>query len=118
MTIEWEFKYPLVSVQALDRGISDHTPLLLDTGAATFKGNNRQFRMELSWFTHDDFYAWVTEIWRKSVRGNNSVQRWNKKMSALRSHLRGWAKNNVGIYKQQKGNLISTIDKLDVEKVS
>jgi hypothetical protein len=33
----------------------------------------------------------------------------------LRSHLRGWAANNVGIYKQQKGNLISTIDKLDVE---
>jgi hypothetical protein len=42
------------------------------------------------------------------------VQRWNKKC-VLRSHLRGWAANNVGIYKQQKGNLISTIDKLDVE---
>jgi hypothetical protein len=39
-------------------------------------------------------------------------------MSALRSHLRGWAKNNVGIYKQQKGNLISTIDKLDAEAES
>jgi hypothetical protein len=32
MTTEWEFKYPLVSVRALDRGMSDHTPLLLDTG--------------------------------------------------------------------------------------
>jgi hypothetical protein len=39
-------------------------------------------------------------------------------MSALRSHLRGWATNNVGIYKQQKGNLISTMDKLDVEAES
>jgi hypothetical protein len=74
--------------------------------------------MELSRFTHDDFYAQVIEIWCKPVRGNNSVHRWNKKMSALRSHLRGWAKNNVGIYKQQKGNLISTIDKLDVETES
>jgi hypothetical protein len=27
-------------------------------------------------------------------------------------------KNNVGIYKQQKGNLISTIDKLDAEAES
>jgi hypothetical protein len=29
MTAEWEFKYPLVTVHALDRGISNHTPLLL-----------------------------------------------------------------------------------------
>jgi hypothetical protein len=26
MTTEWEFKYPLVSVRALDRGVSDHPP--------------------------------------------------------------------------------------------
>lgn len=32
MITEWEFKYPLVTVQALDRGVSNHTPLLLDTG--------------------------------------------------------------------------------------
>jgi endonuclease/exonuclease/phosphatase family metal-dependent hydrolase len=32
MTTEWEFKFPLVTVQALNRGVSDHTPLLLDTG--------------------------------------------------------------------------------------
>jgi endonuclease/exonuclease/phosphatase family metal-dependent hydrolase len=28
ISMEWEFKYPLVSVQALDRGVSDHTLLL------------------------------------------------------------------------------------------
>jgi hypothetical protein len=39
-------------------------------------------------------------------------------MSALRSHLRGWAANNHGIYKQQKENLWSTIDKLDIEAES
>jgi hypothetical protein len=32
MNTEWEFKYPLVSVQALDRGVSKHTLHLLDTG--------------------------------------------------------------------------------------
>ncbi len=29
---EWESKYPMVSVHALDRGVSDHTPLFLDKG--------------------------------------------------------------------------------------
>jgi hypothetical protein len=39
-------------------------------------------------------------------------------MSALRSHIRGWAANIFWIYKQQKGNLISTIDNLDIEAES
>jgi hypothetical protein len=38
-------------------------------------------------------------------------------MSALRSHIRGWA-DIFWIYKQQKGNLISTIDNLDIEAES
>jgi hypothetical protein len=39
-------------------------------------------------------------------------------MRALRSHLRGWATNNVRIYKQQKSNLITTIDNLDIKAES
>ena len=38
MTTEWEIKYPMVMVHALDRGVSDHTPLLLDTGDPSFPG--------------------------------------------------------------------------------
>jgi hypothetical protein len=45
MTIEWEFKYPLVSVQALDKGVSDHTPLLLDTGTLGFCGCLKAFQV-------------------------------------------------------------------------
>ena len=38
MTTEWEFKFLLVTVHALDRGVSDHMPLLLDTGAPSYIG--------------------------------------------------------------------------------
>lgn len=48
MTTECEFKFPLVSVQALDRGVSDHTPLLLDTGSSAFLGICRPFKFELN----------------------------------------------------------------------
>jgi exonuclease III len=34
MSIEWEQNIPLANVIALFRNISDHTPLLLDTGRA------------------------------------------------------------------------------------
>ena len=75
MTTEWEFKYPMVTVQALDRGVSDHAPLLLDTGDSAYVGHAKQFKMELSWLAQEDFRERVTEIWNKPVSGQNSIQR-------------------------------------------
>ena len=114
MTTGWEFKFPLVSVQALDRGISDHTPLLLDTGTPTFSGISKQFRFELRWFTQNDFYENVVGIWNKPVRGNNSVQRWNHKLGALHRFLRGWSRHKSGVYKQMKSDLQGAINELDI----
>jgi hypothetical protein len=39
---------PLVSVQALDRGVSDHTSLLLDIRSPAFLGIRRPFKFELN----------------------------------------------------------------------
>ena len=39
MTTEWELKYPLVTVHALDRGVSNHAPLLLEIGDPAFSGH-------------------------------------------------------------------------------
>jgi len=104
-----------MGMHALDRGVSDHTLLLLDTDAQAFTGNGKQFKLELSWFQRDDFYDRVVEIWNRPVRGNNPVQKWNNKLSALHRHLRGWAANKVGLYKTQKQSLQATINQLDVE---
>ena len=96
MTTEWELKYPLVTVHALDRGVSDHTPLLLETGDPAFWGHPKQFKMELSWLSHEDFKEKDKEIWSQLVVGQNSVQHWNRKMGALRKQLRGWARHHHG----------------------
>lgn len=37
MSTEWEQKYPLSTARALSRELSDHTPLLLDTGVNSLK---------------------------------------------------------------------------------
>jgi exonuclease III len=42
-SVEWENKFPLVSVQALTRAGSDHTPLLLDLGEQAHLGNKSIF---------------------------------------------------------------------------
>lgn len=65
MTTDWEQKFPLSTVDALTRDISDHTPLLLDTGSASHRGNNLMFKFELGWITRDDFHDKVTQVWQK-----------------------------------------------------
>jgi endonuclease/exonuclease/phosphatase family metal-dependent hydrolase len=49
VSTEWEQRFPLASVIALSRGISDHTPLLLDTGRASSSGSQPLFKFELGW---------------------------------------------------------------------
>ena len=115
MTTEWEFKYPMVTVHALDRGVSDRTLLLLEMGDPSFTGHPKQFKLELNWLSHEDVKEWVTEIWNKPVSGQNSVQCWNTKLGALRKHLRGWAPHHHGVYKTQKENLQSVVTNLDTQ---
>ncbi|WVZ91838.1 hypothetical protein U9M48_037961 [Paspalum notatum var. saurae] len=114
MSSEWDFKYPLVIIHALDRGVSDHTPLLLDTGTSAFVGCNRQFKLELSWISCEEFNDKVIELWKRPAKGKNSVQRWNNKLSTLRRYLRGWERNKKGIYRQQKAACQDKIIDLDV----
>ena len=71
--------------------------------------------MELSWLSHEDFKEKVKAIWIQPVVGQNSVQRWNRKMGALRKHLRGWARHPHGVYKAQKENLQKVVTNLDTQ---
>jgi hypothetical protein len=56
VTTDWVQKFSLASVQALTREISDHTPLLLDAGTPSHRGNARNFQFELGWLTRDGFF--------------------------------------------------------------
>ena len=58
-SVEWEQKYPLVSVVALTRAGSDHTPLILDSGEQAHLGNKPKFSFELSWFRQQGFVEMV-----------------------------------------------------------
>jgi hypothetical protein len=59
VTTTWEHKFPLVTVQALTRSGSDHTPLLVDTGNQAHHGNKPHFSFELSWLRQEGFYDMV-----------------------------------------------------------
>jgi hypothetical protein len=110
---EWEQKYPLATVDALSREISDHTPLLLCTGEETKGSNQPQFKFELGWLLRDGFFDLVTEVWQKENRGFSPLQRWQNKIRRLRQFLRGWAQNMKGAYSKEKQELMRKPDELD-----
>ena len=60
MSTEWELKYPLATVIAHSRDISDHTSLILNTGDASSMHTQTTFKFELGWLLRDGFSELVT----------------------------------------------------------
>lgn len=107
MSPNWELKFPNVTVQALDRFWSDHTPLLLNGMAPTNLGNHYEFKFELAWLIRDGFHDMVSSIWQQENRGESAIQVWQNKIRPLRQYLRGWAKNSAGLIKRRRNNFLS-----------
>lgn len=57
VSIEWEQKFPLFKVTALNREISDHTPLFLNPRDSTHVNSQPLFHFELGWLLHDGFLS-------------------------------------------------------------
>jgi hypothetical protein len=68
MTTEWEEKNPLSTVRALTRKISDHTPLLLNTGEPN-TNTQPMFKFEQGWLLRDGFIDMIREIWSSTTFG-------------------------------------------------
>jgi hypothetical protein len=99
-SVEWEQKFPLVSVHALTRSGSDHTPLLIDSGNKAHLGKSNRFSFELSWLRQEGFYDMVAAEWAAISKGNTPIDIWLNKVRHLRRFLRGWAKNLSSKYKK------------------
>jgi hypothetical protein len=54
VTTEWE-KFPLTTVHAFTRQVSDHTPLLINSGEPSLMATHPMFKFELGWFLRDGF---------------------------------------------------------------
>jgi hypothetical protein len=88
-SVEWEQKFPLISVRALTRSGSEHTPLLIDAGIQAHVGNKARFAFELAWLEQDGFYELVAAEWAAGPVGKSPIQTWQNKIRHLRRFLRG-----------------------------
>jgi exonuclease III len=89
VSTEWENNFSLAMVEATDRNISDHTPLVMPTGASTHQYGTRPFRFERGWLLKEGFYDMVANIWRSENSGSSPLERWQSKIRRVRQHLRG-----------------------------
>jgi branched-subunit amino acid permease len=64
ISTEWEINHPLSTVVVLLRVISDHTPLLIDTGKSSLSNNVPMFKFELGWLLRDAFMDMVSVFWK------------------------------------------------------
>ena len=99
--MDFESKYPLSTVVALSRDISDHTPLLFSTNSPS-SAYQPQFKFELGWLLRDGFCDMVRDVWLSVIVEGNPLERRQAKIRRLRQYLRGWAKNVSGAYKKEK----------------
>jgi hypothetical protein len=113
VSTEWEKNFPLATVEALNRDISDHTPLLLSTGDGVKLRKPPPFKFELGWLLKEGFFEKVSEVWTKESKGSSPMQRWQNKIRRLRQFLRGWAKNMNGAYRKEKQELLRKAEELD-----
>jgi hypothetical protein len=90
MNIDWEDKYPMVSVRALEHieKLSDHAPVLLTTGTPRPLCKH-PFKFELGWLQREGFHDMVKNVWERPVAGNTPILKWNNKMCAMCKHLSG-----------------------------
>jgi len=115
VTTDWEQNFPLATVQALTREISDHTPLLLDGGEPSHRGNVMNFKFELGWLTRDGFFGLVKEVWKSKNRCRSPMEWWQNKIRRLRRSFRGWARNLVSQNKKHKVDLVTKTDVFDIK---
>jgi hypothetical protein len=76
VSVEWEQKFPLASVNALTRSGSNHIPLLLDSGEQAHLGNKAFFSFELGWLKIDGFMDMVSREWDSVPVDENPMNSW------------------------------------------
>ncbi|XP_031268337.1 uncharacterized protein LOC116126799 [Pistacia vera] len=82
----WSSKFPNSFASFLTLGISDHCPMVVDSGL-NFQGKKSPFKFFNFWAEHGDFFPIVERVWRLELEGN-PMYRLVSKLKALKVELK------------------------------
>jgi hypothetical protein len=86
----WEQHYPLSTVQAMSRAVSDHTPFVIDTGHVSLLPP-KLFRFEKWWLNQPDLASLVNLVWTAPCPCRKPIDIWQYKIRQLRTKIKGGA---------------------------
>jgi hypothetical protein len=75
ITTEWEEKFPLSTIRAFTREISDHTSLLLNACEPTNVHTQPMFKFELGWLLHGGFIDMIRGLLPSTTYGHTLMER-------------------------------------------
>ena len=113
ITTCWDKLFPASLVKALARLGSDHTPLVIDTGALPIP-KTRQYRFEKWWLQQEGFCHEVERVWNAPCGLQKSIDIWQFKVRNFRKFSKGWSANIESAQKKTKQHLVAEYDLLDI----
>ena len=113
-SVDWDARFPFSTLSALPKVGSDHTPLVLDTGARA-PSNPEPFRFVKWWLSQPGFHQMVTEAWNSLSSSNSSADNKMAKTRVLRKKTNRRSINRgAALKKKKKKALLMESDTLDV----
>jgi exonuclease III len=110
---DWEDRFPTVVQRRLPRLLSDHFPIMLESGQ--FHRGNRPFRFENMWLKAEGFGELVQGWWDSyQIEGTPSFIL-AKKLKALKSDLKKWNDEVFVNVAYKRNQLMTELNKLDVD---
>lgn len=73
MSTNLKQQFQLVSICALVCNLSNHTPLLLDTGLMSTPGKSPLLKFKLGWLIRDGLHDLVIDSWKNKLWGNSAI---------------------------------------------
>ncbi|XP_057780066.1 uncharacterized protein LOC130998670 [Salvia miltiorrhiza] len=108
---EWLSVWAHTKARGLQRSISDHCPILLETKKVDW--GPKPFRFFNAWTRYPDFDSVVLNSWQRSGISGRSSFVFKEKIKRLKEDLKVWSRSGFGIVEENISNLKKEILKWD-----
>jgi len=106
-SMEWEEKFKNIRQKLLPRVLSDHCPILLESGNWEQKRSN--FKFENWWLKVEGFTNLIQSWWNEFLVEGCPDYILNIKLRMLKQKLKEWSKSNFGELTSKKNSLLEEL---------